>query len=190
MSVDSGDFKKSMKQKRKFVEIESEAEPSTPPRNFVKYLNIIETRSGKFIEEPITPEKKDRLGFKVAPMTPVNKAFRVEKLATNGTNEQVNKNKKRKIVQVDEPAIVLPKPHWIVEQESVQPQKRARNTMAGNTEMIVKPLNEKRRIKSARNLIPVELQRFRESNLYRAGIQRQDSRSLLMDRVKRLASQK
>lgn len=190
MSVDSGDFKKSKKEKRKFVENEVEAEPSTPPRP-VKYLNIIESRSGKFIEEPITPEKKDRLGFKVTPMTPINKAFRVEKLDTNGTNEPVNKSKKRKIVQIEEPAIVLPKPHWIVEQDNNgQPKKRARNIMTGTTEMIIKPLNGKKRIKSARDLIPAELQRFRENNLYRAGIPRQDSRSLLMDRMKRILSRK
>lgn len=190
MSVDSGDLKNSMKQKVEFVEIETEAEPSTPPRKPVKYLNIIESRSGKFIEEPITPEQKDRFGFKVTPITPINKAFSIEKLNTNGTNEQVNKCKKRKIVYVEEPAIVLPKPHWNVEQDNVQPKKRARNITTGATEMIIRPLNEKKRTKSARDLIPVELQRFRERNLYRAGIPRQDSRSLLMDRMKRLASQK
>lgn len=192
MSVDSGNFKikNSKKQKRQFVEIETASAPSTPPRKPVKYLNIIESRSGKFIEEPITPEKKDRLGFKVTPMTPVNKGFRVEKLDSNATNEQVNKSKKRKIDHVEEPAIVLPKPHWTVEQDNVQPKKRARNILTGTTEMIIKPLNEKKRIKRARDIIPAELQRFREQNLYRAGIPRQDSRSLLMDRLKRLASQK
>lgn len=191
MSVDSTDFKKSKKEKRKFVEIDTEDETPTTPQKPVKYLNIINSRSGKFIEEPVTPEKKDKLGFKVTPMTPVNKAFRVEKLDLNGTNDpKVNKSKKRKIVQVEEPAIVLPKPNWTVEQDNVQPRKRARNIMTGNTEMIVKPLNEKKRIRSARDLIPAELQRFRESNLYRAGIPRQDSRSLLMDRMKRMLSRK
>lgn len=190
MSVDSGNLKNSKKEKRKFVEEEVEAEPSTPPRP-TKYLNIIQTRSGNFIEEPMTPEKTDRLGFKVTPMTPINKAFRIEKFNTNGTNEQINKSKKRKIVQIEEPAIVLPKPHWTVEQDNNgQPKKRARNILMGSTEVIIKPLNGKKRIKSARDLIPAELQRFRENNLYRAGIPRQDSRSLLMDRMKRILSQK
>lgn len=49
------------KGKRKFVELDLE-EPRE--RQKPKYLKIINSASGQFIEEPMTPEKKNKFGFR------------------------------------------------------------------------------------------------------------------------------
>lgn len=187
VEADTSDSKKAKKQKRKFNEIDQVAGPSRKPK---KYLNIISTTSGAFIEEPMTPEKKNKFGFKELPMTPINRAFQIEQMKKSEERQQVAKIKKRKIIHIEEPVITLPQPKWSInaqEPSTSHAAKRSRTIHMGPTEVIIRPLPNNKRKKTARELIPKELVEFRKTNLYRNGIPRQDARELLLEKQKRLA---
>lgn len=51
------------KLKRKFIEIDADEEPYERPKS-KKVLGIINSASGQFLVEPMTPEKKNKFGFK------------------------------------------------------------------------------------------------------------------------------
>lgn len=50
------------KSKRKFEEIDTDNEQNEKPK--VKLLKAVTTASGLFVEEPLTPEKPNRHGFR------------------------------------------------------------------------------------------------------------------------------
>ncbi|XP_031634025.1 protein slender lobes [Contarinia nasturtii] len=177
-----------LNRKRKFVEIDTDVEPRERPKA-KKLLNVIQSSSGAFIEEPMTPEKKNKFGFREAPKTPINSSFKIEKriqLAYPGAS------KKRKSIYLDEDSddveMFLPRPRWQINTQfqHEQPKKRARKLDLGSTEIILQPVAPKKKTK--RNvLIPIELAQYRQNKLYRADIPRQDARNLLRERRKRVA---
>lgn len=168
-----------------------QAGPSRPKKMF----NFINTKSGTFVEEPMTPEKPNKFGFKESPMTPINRAFKIEQIKTAQPEAQVHgRTFKRRRIEIAEPAMTLPKPKWSTDDKNgAQVAKRKRlsdvdGTEVGATEVVVKPLKMKRK-KQASELIPKELYQFRQNQTGRVGgVQRKDARTLLAEKRKRAAN--
>lgn len=160
-----GTKKKAHKPKVTFVE--SDVEPK--PR---RLLNFIRTASGMFVEEPMTPPPIDRFGFKVTPMTPVRKDFQMANVAGPSRRQP-----KRRSIAVEEPALHLPKPKWLNnENEAIACGSAKRRKICQEaTDSILQPVNKPRVVKCAKALLPLELIEFRKTNLYRKGIPRQDA---------------
>lgn len=157
-------------------------------------LLAVKTTSGLFIEEEMTPEKRNRFGFQEAPLTPVNKTFKIEKIYKMPIT-QINggKAKKRRSLHLEEQPLLLPKPKWYIDNDSEvdNKQKSKRKKLNfGSTDVIVQSLNSTRRKKTAIGLLPVELVEYRKQNLYRKGVPRQDATSLLREKQRRLAGRK
>lgn len=158
-----------------------------------KRLRIL-TASGPFDESPMTPPRV-QFGFIETPFPPTPRGFKVQ-LVSKNSPKTMKAKKRRRVVDFDEPSNVLPKPKWNVESlfddfEQTQNKKRHRGSSeihiynSGPTEFIVKPLEPtKRRKQPSSSLIPAELMEFRQKNLYRKGIPRQDARTLLRNREK------
>lgn len=90
-------------------------------------------------------------------------------------------------MEEDEAKLLLPKPKWQINVQfnDDQPKsKRARKLDIGSSEVVVMSLQPKKKASS----IPPELRQFRNKHIYRAGLQRQDARSLLRDKIKRRAN--
>lgn len=160
-----GTKKKAHKPKVTFVE--SEVEPK--PR---RLLNFVRTASGLFVEEPMTPPPIDRFGFKVTPMTPTRKDFQMVDVAGPSRRQP-----KRKSIAVEEPALYLPKPKWLNnENEAIAcGSAKRRKICKDTTDSILQPLNKPRAVKRSKDLLPRELIEFRKTNLYRKEIARQDA---------------
>ncbi|XP_055300986.1 mucin-2 [Sitodiplosis mosellana] len=178
---------KKSKFKRKFIEIDIDEEVQVRPKS-KKLLRIINTASGQFIEEPMTPEKKNKFGFREAPRTPVNHDFKVQKRVQFAQPGRSNKRKSMYLNEDEEVDLLLPRPKWKINMQfdAEQPKKRPRKLDLGSTEVILKPLEPKKKKKQT-YLVPVELGRYRHNILNRAGIPRQDTRALLRERQKRMA---
>lgn len=201
---------KKARSKRKFEEIDISDDDRRVRPESKKLLKIIETASGAFVEEPMTPEKKNKHAFQgnyrflqtlnfiktvflinfqklstsytVTPLTPVNQSFRVQKQILK------EKSNKRKSIYIseDDPLIdeLLPKPKWKINTQFAehQPRKRARKLEVGSTEVVVKSLEPKKKSKPT---IPEDIRLFRHRQMYRSDIPREDKRALLRQQYKK-----
>lgn len=83
-------------------------------------------------------------------------------------------------IEADDPMVdeLLPKPKWKIDTQfgAVQPRKRARKLDVGSTEMILKPLESK---KKSRPTIPDDVRKFRHRQMYRSDLPREDKRAQL-----------
>lgn len=139
-------------------------------------LKII-TRSGEFNISDLTPQQPNRFGFRESPMTPLPRTFKVQDL-----NENKQKVKKRRI-DFDEPRNVLRKPMWAIQTSDAPKTKRPKVQLTVNetTDVCIVKLKSNRH-----NIIPNEILNFRKNNIYRNGIQRQKSSTLLAQKHKML----
>lgn len=120
----------------------------------------------------------------MTPLTPVNHDFRVHR-------NKVNKRKSI-YIQEDDPIVaeLLPKPKWKINTqfdrtEDDQPRKRARKLDVGASEVILKPLESKK--KSQAN-IPEDIRKFRQRQMYRSDLPREDKRAQLRQLYKKRAN--
>lgn len=143
-----------------------------------RILNVVRTASGLFVEEPLTPQKKNRFGFQETPMTPVRKDFRMHEMPVAGPSGQ---RVKRLSIVMEEPALLLPKPKWMnSEAEAIAcGSAKRRKVCTESIDSILQPLNKPRPVKCAKALLPRECIEFRKNNLYRKGIARQDAIDLI-----------
>lgn len=128
--------------------------------------------------------------FTVTPLTPVNENFRVQ----SRISKDRYKSSKRKslYVEADDPLVaeLLPKPRWQINTQfdaEVQPAKRARKFEVGSTEMILQPLTSKDKSKPT---VSEDIRKFRERQMYRSDIPREDRRALLRQQYKKRANLK
>lgn len=162
--TDAKPSKKKTKAKVTFVESEMEPEP-------IRVRRPVKTASGVFMEEPVTPKKKNRFGFLETPLTPIRKDFSI---LPNG--QQV---KRKSITVINEPSLTLPKPKWLDSEMVSCGSAKRRKVCTESIQSILKPSNKPRPIKSAKSLVPKELFEFRMQNLYRKGIPRRDAADLI-----------
>lgn len=120
----------------------------------------------------------------MTPLTPVNHDFRVHR-------NKVNKRKSI-YIQEDDPlaAELLPQPRWKINTqfdgfEDDQPRKRPRKLDVGATEMILKPLESK---KKSQPTIPHDVRKFRHRQMYRSDVPREDKRAQLRQQYKKRAN--
>lgn len=97
---------------------------------------------------------------------------------------------KRKSIYLDEEEVsqmLLPKPRWLINTqfEKERPAKRARKLDMGSTEVIIQPLQPKKK-----KYIPRELLEFRSNRMYRQEIPRQDAHALLREKRLRKTNHK
>lgn len=103
-------------------------------------------------------------------------------------------NKRKSIyIQEDHPlaAELLPQPKWKINtqfdgSEDGQPRKRARKLDVGATEMIIKPLESKK--KKSQHAIPEDVRKFRHRQMFRSDLPREDKRALLRQQYKKRAN--
>lgn len=177
-----------------------------------KLLKIICSASGMFVEEPVTPEKENKYGFKgneckmcnpwtsiilmrfiivffftETPLTPVNRNFNVERRGGILGRARTNKRKSIYIDEHEAEELLLRKARWQISTQfdSQRPSKRARKMETGTAEVLLHNAQPKKRKQRAVDLIPIELANFRRNNMYRDGIRRQDARALLNEKYKR-----
>lgn len=169
---------------------EEPIEPKQKKATKNKKLLKIFTSSGTFKEEPITPPKV-QFGFVESDLTPKRRSWKVETVA-QPVHETKKPAKKRCFEETEDIPFKL-KPKWVQQQqrernEDYQREKRPKTSsrLVGNTQVIVNAA-KKRRAKAA-SLIPLELVKFREKNLYRKGIPRQTGREMLKQEEKRNAN--
>lgn len=113
----------------------------------------------------------------MTPLTPVNKDFRVKK-------------RKSIYIEKDDPMVdeFLPKPKWKINTQfetEDQPRKRARKLDVGSTEMIIKPLESKKKTKPT---IPEDVRKFRHRQMFRSDVPREDKRAQLRQLYKKRAN--